>query len=340
MTQLYLFCEDNEILHKQAEFKDKANGSSFIHIYTQILLLSISEPYSLEKFDVIRLFKLMHKFSDQVEIIPLTDKQKNTSSDFLMTGHFCLDGTKDHPPTAMAATSIETRSLSSTRLFNTQPVLLAIEQVFKRAAQASAQAAFDTDIQLLKKIIPQLNTSYERKYQRLPSIHTRKINIANGIRDIHTCLKENHVNGAIEWSINNQGSGGIMASRNSDGCYDIHIGDFIGVFEQDLPVKLASIRWLNIDNNDSTHIGLELLPGHPTPVFCLADDNTEYPALLLPEDDDIKQPATLIAEKGIFSPKRLLKLKGDEEPYSVSIDKLINHTYNFEQFSFTIIKTK
>ncbi|OUR64419.1 hypothetical protein A9Q79_08150 [Methylophaga sp. 42_25_T18] len=340
LHQFYLYCEASNTLDILTEAKDLPSTSSFYSLYTQIILISIAEPFSLDKFNVLRLFNLMKKFTKQVEISLLTDKQKNTTSDFLMTGHFCLNCASDHPPTAMAKTTVDVRKQSQTRLLNTQPVLLAIEDIFKRASQSASRGAFDLDIQLLKKIIPQLNTSYERKYQRLPSIHTRKINIANGIRDIHTCLKENHVNGAIEWSINNQGSGGIMASRNSDGCYDIHIGDFIGVFEQDLPVKLASIRWLNIDNNDSTHIGLELLPGHPTPVFCLADDNTEYPALLLPEDDDIKQPATLIAEKGIFSPKRLLKLKGDEEPYSVSIDKLINHTYNFEQFSFTIIKTK
>jgi len=339
LHQFYLFCESNQILKKQAEFKDKPNSSSFYHLYTQILLISIAEPYSLEKFDVVRLFKLMHKFSEQVEISPLTDKQKNTSSDFLMTGHFCLDGTKDHPPTAMAATSIETRSLSSTRLFNTQPVLLAIEQVFKRAAQASAQAAFDTDLQLLKKIIPQLNTSYERKYQRLPSIHDRQIHIANGIKAIHHGLKENHVAEGIDWVINNQGSGGIMATANSDECYNLHIGDFMGIFETELPVKLASVRWLNIDNNGFTHIGLELHPGHPLPVFCLTEDNSEYPALLLPENDELKLATTLIVNKGVYSPKRQLKVKGDGEPYSLTANTLINHTFNFEQFTFTAATT-
>lgn len=255
-----------------------------------------------------------------------------------MTGHFCLDCTSDHPPTAMAKTSIDIRNKTQTRLLNTQPILLAIEQIFKQAAQSASRGAFDLDIQLLKKVIPQLNTSYERKYQRLPSIQSRQINIANGISDIHSCQQEKHVNNTIEWVINNQGSGGIMASRASEGCKGLHIGDFMGIFEPDLPVKLVSIRWLNIDNNGSTHIGLELYPGHPTPVFCLTDDNVEYSALLLPEDEDLKQTATLITEKGLYSPKRVLKLKGDNEPYSIAIDKLINHTFNFEQFSFTITK--
>ncbi len=340
LHQLYLYCEASDTLQTQETAKGLPKTNSFFQLYTQLILTSIADPFSLNKFDVLRLFNLMNKFTDQVEISLLSDKQKNTTSDFLMTGHFCIDCSSDHPPTAMAKTNIEIRNQAQTRLLNTQPVLLAIEKIFKHAAESASRGAFDLDIQLLKKIIPQLNTSYERKYQRLPSIHTRKINIANGIDDIHTCLKENDINGAIEWNINNQGSGGIMASRDTDGCYDLHIGDFMGVFEKDLPVKLASIRWLNIDNNGSTHIGLELLPGHPAAVFCLADNNTEYPTLLLPEDEDLKQPATIIAEKGLFSPKRLLKMKGDDEPYSVSIDKLINHTYNFEQFSFEIVKTK
>ena len=340
LHQLYLYCEASDTLRTQEAVKGLPSTDNFFQQYTQLILTSIADPYSLNKFDVFRLFNLMNKFTDQVEISLLSDKQQNTTSDFLMTGHFCLDCTSDHPPLAMAKTAIDIRKQPHTRLLNTQPVLLAIEKIFKHAAESASRGSLDLDIQLLKKIIPQLNTSYERKYQRLPSIHTRSINIANGINDIHTCLKENHVNGAIEWLINNQGSGGLMASRDTEGCYDLHIGDFMGVFEQDLPVKLASIRWLNIDNNGSTHIGLELHPGHPTAIFCLADNNIEYPTLLLPEDDDLKQPTTLIAEKGLFSSKRLLKLKGDDEPYSVSVDKLINHTYNFEQFSFSIVKTK
>jgi hypothetical protein len=340
LHQLYLYSESSGTLKVETATKGLPNTASFSHSYIQILLTSIADPYSLDKFEVLRLFKLMSKFTDQVEISLLSDKQKNVTSDFLMTGHFCLDCTEDHSARAMAKTSIEIRKQPHTRLLNTQPVLLAIEQIFKQAAQ-TAQSAFDLDIQLLKTIIPQLNTSYERKYQRLPSVHGRQINIADGVNNIHSCLTDKHTDDAMQWVMKNQGSVGIMASKESKGSYDLHIGDFMGIFESDLPVKLASIRWLNIDNDGLSHIGLELHPGHPIPVSCLSSDNNkEYNVLLLPKDDELKQPATLISEKGLFSPKRQLKVKGDGEPYSISIETLIDHTFNSEQFSFTVVPTK
>lgn len=340
LHQLYLYSEANGTLKLETSAKGLPNTASFYHLYVQIILTGIADPYSLDKFEVLRLFNLMSKFTDQVEISLLSDKQKKITSDFLMTGHFCLDCIEDHMPRVMAKTEMEVRKQPHTRLLNTQPVLLAIEQIFKQAAQSS-QSAFDLDIQLLKMIIPQLNTSYERKYQRLPSVNDRQINIADGVNNIHSCLTSEHLDDAPEWVMSNQGSVGVMASKESEGSYNLHIGDFMGIFEPNLPVKLASIRWLNIDNDGFSHIGLELKPGHPIPVSCLSDDNNEeYNALLLPKDDDLKQPATLISEKGLFSPKRQLRVKGDGEPYSISIDALIDHTFNSEQFSFTIVPTK
>ena len=340
LHQLYLYSEASGTLKLETTAKGLPNTASFFHTYVQIILTSIADPYSLNKFEVIRLFNLMSKFTDHVEISLLSDKQKKATSDFLMTGHFCLDCTEDYSARVMSKTTPEVRKQPHTRLLNAQPVLLAIEQIFKQAAQ-SAQSAFDLDIQLLKTIIPQLNTSYERKYQRLPSVHDRQINIADGVNNIHSCLTAEHLNDAPEWVMSNQGSTGIMASKESKGSYDLHIGDFMGIFEPDLPVKLASIRWLNIDNDGFSHIGLELHPGHPIPVSCLSSDNNkEYNALLLAKDDELKQAARLISEKGLFSPKRQLKVKGDDEPYKISIEALIDHTFNSEQFSFTVVPTK
>jgi hypothetical protein len=336
LHQIYLYCEQHHALHNTTE--TKTGTQTFYQLYTQIIVISIADPYSLDKFDVLRLFKLMSKFAHQVEIEVLSEKQIKTTSDFLMTGHFCLDGTSDHPPSDMAKTPIEIRKQADTRLFNTQPVLLAIEKIFKLSSQSAALGTFDLDIQLLKKIIPQLNTSYERKYQRLPGVKSRQLHIANGIDNIHACLDDENANRALDWVITNQGSGGIMATRNNDDCHHYLIGDYMGLFEPNLPAKITVIRWLNVDNNGFTHVGLELQSGHPKPVYCLTDDNLkEYKALLFPENKEQRQSATLLAEKGLFSPNRQLKIKGDGEPYRISASKLVNSTFNFEQISFTII---
>ena len=87
LHQLYLYGEANGTLDLQTTAKGFPNTASFSSLYIQVLLTSIADPYSLEKFDVLRLFKLMGKFTEQVEVSLLSDKQIKATSDFLMTGH-------------------------------------------------------------------------------------------------------------------------------------------------------------------------------------------------------------------------------------------------------------
>lgn len=336
LHQLYLYNEHNKTLHSHASFKNKGETATFFHLYTQLILTGIADPYALSRFDAFRLFNIMKTLADKVEINTLTNKQKKATSDFLMTGHFCIDCSSDHIPTSMVKTALETRALTQTRLLNAQPVLLAIEQIFKKIAASSSKGGMlDLDMQLLKKTIPHLNTTYERQYHRLPSVKHRKISLLNGIEPIHNHIKDKCSSDAQQWTVLNQGSGGMMLAAEGKDCFDLHIGDFIGIIEPELPAKLASIRWLQIDKNKGL-IGIEIHPGHPEAVFCSPEGDDVYFALRLPEIDDIKQPATLIAEKGLFSPQRKLNVQDNDHHYTVITKNLIESTFNYDQFSFDV----
>jgi hypothetical protein len=334
LHQVYLYQEQAETLQQLPVIKQPYQSRCFFDIYAQITLTALADPYSLARFDVIKLFSLMTKFTDKIETGLLSEKQINTTSNFLLTGHFCIDPTHDQLPQPMVKTEISIRQLPTTRLLNTQPALLFVENLFK-GGKSQPQASQDTELRLLKKIIPQLNTTHERRFHRLRSGKHRNVQIAHGIKAIHQNLTDTLIH-AQPWQMANQSSGGIMARRNTDGCYHLNIGDFVGIFESGLAIKLATVRWLHIELDGETTIGLELIDGKPVPVFCTPDgEAAQHPVLILPADKPGGASA-LITEKGLYSPKRKLRVKGDGEPYLIEASGMIDSTLDYEQFNFTI----
>ena len=334
LHQQYLYQEQAGTLHLKVSLKEQYQSCSFHEIYTQIILTALADPYSLTRFDVFRLFNLMTAFTDKVETGMLSDKLINTTSNFMLTGHFCIDADSDQMPQAMVKMPPAVRQRPTTRLLNTQPALLYIENLFKDA-KSRPHASLDTELRLLKKIIPQLNTTHERRYHRLDSGKHRSVQIVHGINAIHQSLSGNLTN-SLTWHLANQGSGGIMAKRQTADCYHLNIGDFVGIFEQDLAVKLASVRWLFVDMEGETVVGLELIEGKPVPVFCTPDGEAEqHPALILPNDKP-QEPASMITEKGLYSPKRRLRVKDDGEPYVIVASGMIDSTLDYELFNFTV----
>lgn len=331
LHQLYLYHEKANTLHQLPALKQPYQVRCFSDIYAQILLTAVADPYSLPRFEVFKLSTVMEQFSDEIETGMLSDKQINTTSNFLLTGHYCIDTRSDHAAKPMVKTDISLRQQATTRLLNTQPALLRIEQQLN-AAKQRAESTVNSDLRLLKKIVPQLNTTHERRYHRLTSGKHRTVKIAHGLRAIHQSMTDSPT-AALIWQMENQSSGGLMARHNTEGCYHLNIGDVVGIFEQELTVKLATVRWLHIELDGETTIGLELIEGKPVPVFCSAEAETErYPALLLPASKEGKASA-LITEKGLYSPGRRLSLV-EEETLLIETSTLLESTLDYEQFNF------
>ena len=65
------------------------------------MLTDIADPYSLAKYDVFKLFKLMGKMADKVTISPLSKHQKSAEHKAIISGHFCLQCHRDHLATPL-----------------------------------------------------------------------------------------------------------------------------------------------------------------------------------------------------------------------------------------------
>ncbi len=337
LHQLYLYCEAGQVLTKKSALKAGHTKKPFLHFYNQLMLTGIADPYSLDKYDVFRLYNLMAKMADKVEINALTPHHQIADNTSILTHYFGIDCTSDRLPIPLHHISQVKRQLAETRMINPQGVLLSIEQLFQTAASITGKVVFDLDIQLLKRVLPQFNANYQRQFQRLTSVPARQILLADGITAIHQYIDQAQSNAVIEWTVGNQGSGGMMLQCDKAQTKAFNIGDLLGIFERDLPPRLATIRWLQIDRNAIVHIGLQIRPGTPSLIHLTPEGKTTVSAgLLLPEMKDINQAQTLIVAKGIYTSQRTLRVKDAEKTYTIVAEKLIEDTLDYQQFSFKL----
>ncbi|MDF1587789.1 MAG: hypothetical protein P1P93_01310 [Gammaproteobacteria bacterium] len=338
LHQLYIYCEASNTTTKTINSKLFNAPVPFHHYYCQIILTGISDPYSLPKYEVFRLFKLMDSMADKVIISPLSEKQKQSPAGFLARGSFCVDCSGDQLPIALNKAADKLRASGLTRVFSTHIVLETIEKIFNHYATTN-RGGYDLDFKLLKKIIPQINSSYERKYQRLPIAKHRPINMSYGVSSTYTYLQHQDSNHIVEWHLINEGTLGMMVSRDSNSLRRLSIDELVGLFEPDQPVQLAIIRWLHTDNNKTTLLGLEIFNGEPVAVTFTADgDPLILYGLLLTGNTNTKPVVmTMIVEKGVYSKNRVLRVKQNHHTFVIKTDELIVNGFNYEQFSYNVL---
>ncbi|PHS25262.1 MAG: hypothetical protein COA83_06130 [Methylophaga sp.] len=334
LHQLYLCCESAKVLDTKVSTKDDRASLSFSSIYKQIILTSIADPFRLTKVDVLKLYRLMAKYTQKITIDVPSEDQKQPRKDTLMGGLFCLDLASNTLPISLDRIKSEERSLPNIRILNTHSALTAIERIFHLAASSLDDAVYSSEIQLLKKVIPHLNNSYERQFKRIQSADNIKIKLIKDLEYIQNALYINSDDIGNDWNIHNRGLGGMMLSNKNIPYSHLDVGDFYGVFEADKSASLALVRWLRVTDN-GVEMGLELLHGEPLAIhFFLENEPEQIPALLLRNK---KQADTLIAPKGLLNIDEAIELTENDKTYIISIDTLIDNSFNYDHFSFTTI---
>ena len=125
-----------------------------------------------------------------------------------------------------------------------------------------------------------------------------------------------------------------MLTRNTADCKNIYIGDLLAVSESPLLPRLGVVRWLHI-GPDQTQLGLALLAGDVTAGFCTPDGEAEKRMALFLAD--MEKPC-LVCEKGLFSPKRKLRLKAGDEAQLIEAQQLHDTTLDYDYFSYKVLK--
>jgi hypothetical protein len=311
--------------------------------YTQILLISICNPYGLQSGDVLKAYFIMEKLVAEAEILPLPKDHPGTA------GHFFINCLSDRTPTPTLMPVNDNWTPPPTLILNTKPLLIIADQLFEQAGSDDSEPTINLD--LFKQLVPFLNTSYQRKQPRIAVTGNQEVYLAFGLESIHHCLSNidkltdaDYKNYQSPWKVLNKNSYGYLVERQHvTDFHDIKTGDFIGIFErQKSPEKavspsISSIRWLRTDTDDYTKTGLETLSGEPIAVRYALDNNEKtYPALLLPEIGENHQAASLITAPGVYIPEQTLHIKTKRKRFnfSITIDKLVDKNSSFERFTF------
>jgi hypothetical protein len=345
LHMLYRLCVHAHVDRLKPILDPQHRAISSLHDrYTQILLVSICNPYGLYSGNVLEAYFIMEQLVSDAEILPLPKDHTATA------GHFFINCLSDRTPTPTIMPINENWAPPPTLILNTKPLLIIADHLFERAGNDKAIEP-TINLDLFRQLIPFLNTSYQRKQPRIPVTGSEEVYLAFGLDAIHHCLSNidklteaDYKKYRSPWKILNKNSYGYLVERKHvEKFHDIKIGDFIGIFErQKSPEKvvspsISSIRWLRTDDEDYTKTGLETVDGEPIAVhYALDDSEQSYPALLLPEIGENHQAASLITAPGVYAAQQTLHIKTKRKRFnfSITIEKLLDQNSHFERFTF------
>jgi hypothetical protein len=341
LHQLYMLTDAAGIADKAPFVNSQYKAEFSVQLrYTQLLLTSICNPYGLADGDVLRAYQLMLQLAPAAKITLLDDDAKPEA------GHFYINCLNDRIPEPSILPAIENEHRPPTLMMDTKPILRQIDLLFEKESQQGIARSAEYTTQLLRQIVPYLNTSYQRKQARIPVEGNKTAYIAVGLADIHQAAIEpntlpiaNHPWLDSAWEVLNKNSYGyLVQKRKVRHAHDLKIGDFIGILDANEPkVKLASIRWLRSDDFEQTKLGLKFMHGDPMPVlFTVSDEPNRYPAFLIRENSLYQQPAMLITNTGIHAKGQSLTIKTGKKRFNFTVqpDRLLTQNSSFESFTF------
>lgn len=343
LHQLYMLTETAGIADKAPFVNSQYKADFSVQLrYTQVLLTTICNPYGLADGDVLRAYQLMLQLAPAARILLLDAESKPEA------GHFYINCVSDHTPSPSVLPAMENQHRPPTLMMDTKPILNRIDTLFDQASQQGGYHPASDNIQLLRQLVPYLNTSYQRKQARVPVDEDETAYMAVGLDDIHHAAMEpsalpisNHLWLDSPWQVLNKNSYGyLLQKRKVRQGHDLKIGDFVGILdarESRPKVKLASIRWLRTDDFEQTKLGLKFLHGDTMPVmFSIADDPQRYPAFLIRENSLYQQPAMLITHAGIHAKNEILTIKTGKKRFNFTVrpERLLTRNNNFESFTF------
>jgi cyclic-di-GMP-binding protein len=102
--------------------------------------------------------------------------------------------------------------------------------------------------------------------------------------------------------------------------------------------ELAVLRWANINDQNQLDVGLQLIsPSAKAITTKSSTSEMEAEALLLPELAPLKQPASIIAMRGLYKAGDTLEINQNNTFSSVQAVKLMERTAGFERFEYHLI---
>ncbi|WP_232420101.1 hypothetical protein [Nitrosococcus watsonii] len=155
LHQLYRYAEHYQVLdcipHAAKRVDD---GKNIAMAYKELMLLAIVEPSRLASDEIVPSYELLGKLPTHVRIAPPHASSGKMNS-------FMIDLSKDHPPKPFTSLEVSLKN-ENLRLFDTRSLLKRLGELLHQAESPSTIPVHLSNIQLLRRLIPYLNASYQR----------------------------------------------------------------------------------------------------------------------------------------------------------------------------------
>ncbi len=140
------------------------------------------------------------------------------------------------------------------------------------------------------------------------------------------------------WQTKDESAGGLALERRGEFKTRLRVGDVVGIRYGALhDWRVGVVRWLRSPETDFVEIGVQMLAPSARPVAVrrapsAADNQPPFMrALLLPANDALRQPESLITPRGTYQPESALYLaNGERIPRLVYPLQLLDRTGSFE----------
>lgn len=142
---------------------------------------------------------------------------------------------------------------------------------------------------------------------------------------------------ALEWTVLDEGEGGMALSHTRDALVRAAVGDFMAWHKEGGPWRYAMIRRLRVDNDGVCEIGVMNLAEEACPVACRAvggpGEGTEYfRALLMPDCAVRERGSTIVLPAAIYDIETVLALNFGDRIVYARLFELLETTRLFSQF--------
>ncbi len=145
------------------------------------------------------------------------------------------------------------------------------------------------------------------------------------------------------WNIRDESAGGLALVKNGLIKDRVRVGDLVATKASGKAKgwEIGVVRWVKSASPSHVDIGTQRLSPNAEPVviktFNEKNEESDFlPALLLPENEALKQKQTLITHRNVFRPNRLIYMDNGYRLYKITTTELIEHSGSFERFTFTV----
>ena len=350
--------------------------SKISHVYKQALLLDFSDPFHLPPRMIDRVQHYLDRWASLAhltDVAPtynptcqfLIDREKDRAG-IVYSAETLLDG---HSPPYRLLNTVELARLTHTQL--------ALLKNGQSPPPEGLQENFyqENGQDLLKRVISAWGVNPQRNFRRshrsghqvdiavgLDAINYwinggRKFVVSStfvgpmpqrtllGIEEKKTAAARMSEREYSTWEVEDESAGGLALSKSGQINVPVHVGDLVITRPPGIGSawSVGVIRWVKSAAASNVDIGIQHLApsAEPAVIKTVSEKKVEsdfLPALLLPEIKPLKQPQTLIAQRGICKPGVEIFMDNGYRLSRIAPTRLVETSHSFEQFSFDILK--